>query len=338
MLGGPGMLPTQLIVAVLAFALTGLIPAQQLTAHPQETLLNTSGNIAPFGIAGAGGFAESRCQILVPRQELVANPGPLVAIEVHALSPGPVNYAQLEIRIAPTTATALSTTFAQNFASPPTLVLQASNFQLTYGSGWQRVQFQQPFQHDGTSGIVIEIRKVAQPLPNQPLVTMAASSSPPRTDRPGMVYAQGVGGSGAVNATVANTLAVPIAHRLLWSGASTVRHRSDPSGVAGNQYAIGGSVNIVLQGPAGQLWVVAAALGYLPPGVVVPGLQGEFRLNGAVSFGGGVLDGSGVALQPVGIPNVAALVGLFVVYQGVVVDPAGGVVRFTNAMDHFVNG
>ena len=120
---------------LLAFAAAlPFLPAQQLTAHPQETLLNTSGNIAPFGIAGSGGFAESRCQILVPRQELAATPGPLVAIEVHALSPGPVNYAQLEIRIAATTATTLSTTFAQNFGSASTLVLQASNFQITYGS------------------------------------------------------------------------------------------------------------------------------------------------------------------------------------------------------------
>ena len=55
---------------VVAFPLAAQAPA--FTAHPQDTLQNNNGNIAPFGVIGNGALAEARSMILVPRQQRIS--------------------------------------------------------------------------------------------------------------------------------------------------------------------------------------------------------------------------------------------------------------------------
>jgi hypothetical protein len=327
-------LRTTLFVGLLA----GFAAAQQLTAHPQQTLQNGNGNIVPFGVISGGTFAEGRTHILVPANELPSIPALLDGIEIHGQATDVVDYASLTINIMPTTATSLSTTFANNLTGPVTTVLQATNLQVAYNSAWTRIPFTVQYVHDGSSAMLIEVLKVVQPgTAGYPFMTMSTSSSPPRTDRPAMAYALGGPGSGASQATNANVLANAIVHRLVWQGTPTVRHESGTGAASGNQYGLGGQVDAFVNGPAGHFWIMAAATTYLPAGVQVPGLQGEFRLNGPVTFASGLLDANGDGGFVVPLPNNPSLAGFFLCYQGAVVDPATVAITFTNAMDHFVN-
>jgi hypothetical protein len=323
----------------IAFALiaSDLALAQLPTAHPQDTLQGGGGNFAPFGVFSTGSGAEGRTQILVPANELPATPAVLTGIELLALIGGTVDYASLQIEASPTPATSLSLSFAANVVATPTVVLQATSLQVAHSTtAWVAIQFTQPYVHDGTSALLLEIQKVVQTAPSYTFVTTKKTSSPARTDRPQMVYVFGGPGSGQATATSAFANDEPISFRLLWTATPTLRNRGD-GGTSGNQYNIGGSVVLTTQGSPGSFWVLAAGTGFLSPAVVIPGIQGELRLDGAIVFAGGLLDAAGQGLHTVSIPNVAGLVGIYLPYQAATVDPSSGAIVLTNGTDHFVN-
>lgn len=327
-----------LAVATLGVAVCASAQQPTLTAHPQETLTGGAGNYSPFGVFSTGSGAEARTQLLVPADEL---PGPgtaLVGIELTALVGGTVDYQSLQITAAPTTATSLASSFAANLTGTQTVVLQATGLAVAYSTtAWVRIDFTQPYVHDGQSALVLDIKKVAQPVGGSfQFVSIRKNSQPVRVDRPRMVYAFGNPGSGASNATAAFADDDAIGFRLVWLGTPTVRNRSD-TGASGNQYNVGGSVLLTVQGDPGFLWVLAAATGFLQPGLVVPGLSGTFRLNGPVPFASGLLDPTGIGTATVAIPNTPSLAGSYLVYQGATVDPATGAIALTNGTDHFVN-
>jgi hypothetical protein len=324
----------------LAFVLTAanLAFAQQLpTSHPQDTLQGGGGNFSPFGVFSTGSGAEARSQILVPKNEL---PGPgavLTGIELLALVGGTVDYASLQITASPTPATSLSSTFAANVVGPTTVVLQATSLQVAHSqTAWVAIPFTQPYVHDGTSALLLDIQKVVQTAPSYTFVTTKITSSPARTDRPQMVYSFGGPGSGQSAATAAFGNAEPISFRLSWLGTPTLRNRGD-TGPAGTQYHLGGSVLLTTNGSPGSFWVLAAGTGFLASSVVIPGLGGSLHLDGAVVFAGGLLDATGVGQHTVSIPNVAGLVGAYLPYQAATVDPLNGAIVLTNGSDHFVN-
>ncbi len=329
------MRPTALAVGLFT---AGLLSAQQihLTAHPQETLQNGSSHVAPFGVASTGFGGEARVHILVPKNEL---PGPgavLTGIELHCLAVGTVNYASLRIAAVATPATVLMTTFAANFAAPPTVVLQATSMPVSWSAAaWVPITFTQPYVHDGASALLLEIKKVVQVAPSYPFIVMTTSSSPPRTDRPSMVCAYGFPGFGASNATVATEAATPVSFRLRWSNVPTLRHRSD-LGPSGQQYGLGGTVVLTVQGAAGENWGMATGTGFLTPSVLIPGV-GTLRLQGAAVFAFGMLNGVGQATFTIGIPINPGLVGAWLPYQAVTVHPVTFAIALTNGTDHFVN-
>lgn len=328
-----------LLVLFPPFLFPAFVVAQSaaLTAHPQETLQNGNGNLVPFGVTSTGIFAEGRTHMLIPKDELPSFPALLTAIEVHGQSTATLDYASLAIDLAPSTATSLSTSFAANLTTVPTSVLAATSLQVAYSStSWTTIPFAAPYVHDGTSSLLIEVRKVVQTAASYPFMTMSTSSSPPRTDRPNMVYSLGGPGSGASTSPVANSIGPVLSVRLVWTGIPTIRNRGD-LGTSGNQYNVGGSVTMTVNGPAGHLWVLAAALSFLPTAVVVPGLTGDLRLNGPVVFAGGLLDAGGVGSHLIAIPNNPGLVGAYLAYQGAVVDPVTVAITLTNGTDHFIN-
>lgn len=323
--------------AALAVALPLAAQAPAFTAHPQDTLQNNNGNIAPLGVIGNGALAEARSMILVPRQELPPVPANLSAIYVHAQSAVNVDYATLNVLVGPTSATGLNLNFNANHSIVPWPALLASNTQVAYTGGWTRIPFASPFPYDGTTSLLIEIVKVVQPgAAGFPFATMSTSSSPPRTDRPPMTYVFGGPGSGAATAAVGTQFANSIAYRLEWTSAPTIRHRGNP-GVSGNQYNLGGSVTVTFQGTPGNLYVMAAGTGYLPFDVPLPGFAGALRLANATTFASGALGLSGEDGVSFVIPTTPALVGFFIAYQGVALDIATQTITFTNGSDHFVN-
>ena len=324
-------------LSVLAL-LTPFVAAQNssLTAHPQETLQNGNGNLVPFGVITSGQFGEGRTQFLVPKDELPSFPAVLAGIEIHGQGAAVMDYASLKLNIGPSTAVTLSSNFASNLPASPTTVLQATALQVSYVGTWTPITFTVPYVHDGASAMVIDIQKVVQTAASYPFMTMSTSSSPTRTDRPAMVYAFGFPGSGASLSTVGQYAATPLSFRLVWSNTPTIRNLSDV-GTSGNQYGVGSNVTLTVNGTPNHLWVLAAALTFLPTAVPVPGLQGDLRLNGPVVFAGGLLDPNGVATQLVAIPNNPGLVGFYLTYQGAIIDPATVGISLTNGTDHFVN-
>jgi hypothetical protein len=324
-------------VLTVSFFAASFAPSQQgSTAHPQDTLTGGGGNFAPLGVFSTGAGAEARTHILVPKDELPGAGALLTGMEVLSLLGGTVDYAALQIVAMPTPATALSSTFAANLVGTPTVVLSTALQVAHSTTAWVPIQFTQPYVHDGTSALLLEIQKVVQPAASYTFVSTKKTSSPPRLDRPAMVYAFGGPGSGQSTAVSGSGNDEPISFRLVWSNTPTLKNRSDP-GVSGNQYNVGGTVVLTTQGSPGHFWVLAAGTGFLTPAVVIPGVQGSLRANGAVLFAGGLLDANGEGQQTVAVPNAPSLVGFYLVYQAATVEPSTGAIVLTNGTDHFVN-
>lgn len=319
---------------------TTLATAQNLTAHPQETLQNGNGNVAALGVISGGLFAEGRAHILVPKDELPSFPAALLGIEFHGGATDTVHYGPLVITLAPTTATQLSPVFANNFTAPATTVFNVPAVSVPWTTaGWVRLNFAQPYVHDGSSALLIEIQKVVQPDPvtGYPFMTITTSSSPSRTDRPAMCYAFSGPSGGGSTATQATTFAVSHAHRLVWQFTPTLRHLSDVGG-SGNQYNLGGSVTFTVAGNAGELWVLAASLGFLPASVPIPGFGGALRVGSPVVFASGVLGVNGEGTHVLALPANPSLIGFYLAYQAATVDAGSGAIVLTNGTDHFING
>lgn len=123
------------ILTTLAL-LSSLLPAQidTLTAHPQETLQNGNGNLVPFGVLTTGSFGEGHTMFLVPKDELPSTPAVLTGIEIHCQATSALTYSSLILNLGSTTATALVPTFANNFPTPPTNVLNAVGLTVNYAS------------------------------------------------------------------------------------------------------------------------------------------------------------------------------------------------------------
>lgn len=328
------MLRAALSAAVLASILAAQTQVNR-TAHPNETLQNSSGNLVPFGVLSNGNFGEGHTQLLLRSVEL---PGPgavLVGMEVHCQNVAAINYLSLQITVSPTTATALNPTFASNLVAP-VVVLQATNLAVAYpGNAWVPIAFTVPYVHDGISSLVIDIEKSVDPL-TIPFATMSTTSNPARNDLPPMIYAFGTTGSGQASAPVATTRAQPLLTRLQWGNAPTLRLRSDRFNNNGNQFAIGGSITHTVSGTPGSLFIDLIAQSFLPPGATLPPVIGEFRVNGA-TLGVGLLDATGTAQFTLNVPANTNLVGQYYTWQSGTLDALSGLPQFTNAIDNFLN-
>jgi len=320
----------------LLLALIAPIAAQQRSAHPQESLGIGAGNTVPLGWAGGIG-AESRSQLLIPRQELPAVPAQLLAIEVAGLFVGNMNYQSLGILCAPAQIAALDPNFASNLGPAPTVVVPPAPRGIDYSlQDWTTIAFVQPYQHDGHSDLVVEIRKVVSPFGSAILTAHRQGSVPERADRPRMQATFGDLGSGANHAaTAALTNMTPISLRLVWQQTPTLRHRSEVA-ASGNQFALGGQVALTVQGTPGHFFVMVAGIEWLP-GQPLAGVLGELRVAARYTFRDAVLDAQGLGSYQVAIPNDPSIVGLRVTYQAAVVDPGTATITLTNGTDHFVN-
>lgn len=327
-------------ILAVALCAASLVPAQQtnLTAHPQDSVQSGNGNYSPFGVFSTGSGAEARTQLLVPANELPGVGAVLTGIEVFALVGGTVDYASLQITAAPTTATSLSYSFASNLVGTPTVVLPGAPLQVTHSTtAWVGIPFSNYYVHDGISSLVLDVQKIVQSAASYTFVSTAKSSYPQRLDRPHMVYV--FGGPGSGQSTAANAFAddSPISFRLTWLATPTL-HNVSNIGTSGNQYNIGGSLTLHVEGDPGFLFALAASTGFLSPAVMIPGIGGTFRLNGAVLFAGGLLDAAGEAAVVLNLPNDPTVIGYYLVYQAASVDPGTGAIVLTNGTDNFVNG
>jgi len=309
---------------------TAALFAQNITAYPQDTIQNNSGNLVPFGVIGtAGNFAEGHTQVLIPAPYLPGT-GVSTGMWVHCQNVAALTYGSLQITMSPTTVTSLSSTFATNLTAPQ-VVLAATNLTVNYTGQWVQIPFTTPYVHDGTSSVVIDIQKVV--VPPLSFATMSTTSNPARSDLPPMVYAFGLPGSGANTAPIANISASTLAVRLDWTGVPTMRLLSNRFGANNNQFAIGGSITDTVNGTPGSLYVnqVGTAL----QNMTLPPIVGVWRVNG-VTLNLGTLSATGDAALTIPIPSNPALVGLYLAFESITLDAITSVPQFTNAADCFL--
>jgi len=303
--------------------------AQNITAYPQDSIQNGSGNLVPFGVFSSGSFAEGHTQVLVPAPYL-PGAGVLMGMWVHCQNVATLTYSSLQITLSPTTATSLTTTFANNLTTP-VVVLSATNLTVNYTGQWVQIPFTTPYPHDGVSSLVIDVQKVV--VPPFVFATMSTTSNPARSDLPNMVYAFGTPGSGANNATVATISASTLAVRLNWTGPPTMRLLSNPITSGANQFAIGGSITDTVNGTPGSLYLnqVGTAL----QNMSLPPIVGVWRVNG-VTLNLGTLSPAGSAALTIPIPSNPALVGLYLAFESITLDAVTLTPQFTNAADCFL--
>jgi hypothetical protein len=344
------------LLAFVAAAFGAMVSAQDRpVAFPHGATTGSFGNWAPLGeICSPYGnnAAESRTHALIPAEFLPPRPGFVWALEhipvwlqstqYPCTSTGAtVQYALLEITLAHRARGAgpLSTTFANNLPSPPPAPVfpaQPITIAWTLGS-WSPIQFAQPFAYDGTSDIVVEIRKVVTPTGQN--VGTLRNLEPVRPDLPRPVLVTGVSGSGAHNAAT-GSYGNPLGWRLRFDylPEPTLEARS-PLGANGH-YTNGDIMHFRIFATPGDLFVLAASFGFLPAPIVVPPFQGGIWLLPPIT----ILDANLVAPAPgtnhhrfdLPIPPDPALAGLRIMGQSAVLRLATGQWDMTNAVDFVI--
>jgi hypothetical protein len=316
-------------------ALSAALSAQSpvTTAYPQASLQNSGGTMVALGCDPAGAIAEGHSQILIPPQYL---PGPgaiLTGLAVHCQSTLSLSYPRLKVTVSPTTLATLGSTFASNLSAPQ-VVLDAAGLTVGYDvNAWTPITFTTPYVHDGVRGLVIDIEKIVNATQ---FATMSTTADMGRSDLPLMVYQFGSLGSGASTSTAGLFAAEPLVVELEWFDVSSIRLKSDPSGANNNQFALGGSIEHTLQATPGSLFVNLIGTALNDPALPLPPVLGLFRVNGSTLNLGNVPP-AGSAVLTLTIPAHPRFVGLFLGFQSLTLDAVSSQLRFTNAVDCFVN-
>jgi hypothetical protein len=318
--------------------------AERLVAVPQDTVTYsydavTAGSAMPLGgfpLHGGSRWYEVRWQQLIPNHYLPTTPGRITAISaVCADVSNPGTYRRLRIALGATSATALSMTFANNLPAPSTVLDQRDLSVGWQAMTWHRIQFDVPFPYDGKSSLVLELRKEAT---TTVWCTHAVPWNPRRVDLPPAVYATGWIGSGAADATMADSTSDLLQVRLHFETDATLTLRSDrvPSG-SRNVFALGGTFEIAVRAPATSPQVVFMDAAFAPR-YEVPGIRGQGLLLPTLLLPPRTVPLGEIDLQRFTIPPDPGLVGATVALQAAVLDAVARTPLFTNGADLVVSG
>jgi hypothetical protein len=320
--------------------LTPLAVGQNFTAHPIDNTASTTSQNIPFA-GGSTSWDEARSHFLFLAPFLPSGGGVVTGIEIVPNNSNTTPYEQFELWLDHTTNATLSTTFANNLTSP-TKVLSKTPGTITWSGGnWTTLQFDTPFVYDGTRNLVLEVRKKL----DRPNNTTIPSTShriiiwPRRADLPVPIWAYGIYGSGAVNATTATTTYnTQILIRLRWLPAIrtlTINSSRDTTGNASRSYFhLGATVTPTTQGQAGDFYGVHLDASLRPTGLVIPGIIGKYWLPNVFFLNGGVLDSAGRGSFNVTIPSDTNLIGVRFYLQGATANASA--IALTNVVDGVV--
>ncbi|MCA8952550.1 MAG: hypothetical protein KDE27_23765 [Planctomycetes bacterium] len=306
----------------------------QYTAHPLDNL--NSGVSQNIPIAGnSASWDEARSQFLFRAQYLPPIPALLNGIEWVPNTNGTTTYERFEIWVDHTQNSTLSTTFAANLSANPTLVFSASPGSITWtGAQWTPIVFTTPFVYDGQSNLVVEIRKqINRIVSPPPSISHRVLTYPRRNDLGPPIWAWGAYGSGAVDATTAQTTYnTELLTRLDWLGAATLNVDStrDTTGNSNRSYFhIGATATFTTQSAPNEFYVQGYDFALQPVPLPIPGFSGGLWLLNPVALAG-FLDGSGFASQSVALPSDPGLIGITLYAQSVIL---GTTLTFSNIVD-----
>jgi hypothetical protein len=300
-----------LVLATLAVA---AVDAQNYAYVPDNNLSSGGSNSYPFRSTPTSW----RYQMLHLAKYLPGKPVRIteMALAASTTSPPVFQASDFQIRMAHTTATTLSLTFAQNFGTPPVTVLNgAFKYQSTYLQ-WVDLGLQQGFLYDGTSNLVVEIRYRGR-----------TSAGPSFRSDPAMHRTW--------NTTDADPYAATIATKGTTSYGLKTRFTYDSITLTlSGSPQPGGTVNLDMASPgdAGKPYQLASSLGTgpIPLGSRQIGLTPDNLM--VITTGGllpgvfvnfaGLLDAQGNARAQIQIPNLPALKGVRIYNAFVTLDPA----------------
>jgi len=299
---------------VLATLTAAAVDAQNYAYVPDNNLNSGGSNSYPFRSAPNSW----RYQMLHLAKYLPGQPVRIteMALAASTSSPPVFKASDFQIRMAHTTANTLSTTFAQNFGTPPVTVLNgAFQYQSTYLQ-WVDLGLQQSFLYDGTSNLVVEIRYRGR-----------TSAGPSFRSDPSMHRAWNTTDPDPYAATVATkgTTSYGLKTRFTYDSITLVLSGSPQPG---------GTVDLDMSSPgdAGKPFQLASSLGTGPiqlgsrqigltpddlmvitTGGLLPGIFINFS---------GLLNAQGKAKAQIQIPNLPALKGVRIYNAFVTIDPA----------------
>lgn len=205
---------SRLLVSLLSAA-TALAQSNPV-AYPQHGVDGNSGHTAPIGVQYfTTNSDENRWQQLIPERFLPNTAclfSGLQLVVMTSFANRTILYVSMQVTmsVAPANGT-LSMTFANNLTSPQ-VVLSLANQSLTWNPNqWNTVTFQQPFVYPGSGDLVIDLRKVVNPM---------TISYPSRPDLPQAISSWGAPNSGAASnrSTLVSTTADSLGFaRTSWS-------------------------------------------------------------------------------------------------------------------------
>jgi len=334
------MVPRILTILIPLMLCVG-IGAQNYTALPIDVPGFGGGQVLPkpFGhYPSSLQYDEVKSHHLIPACYL-PNAGQITALQVSGVFGTPEPYTLLEIRLAHTTLSTLSTTFANNLGNPAggQLVYSIVNGTMSYPRNqWTTLAFKSPFRYDGVSNLTIEIRKIVDrsSVGTKSYEYSWAIQYPYRTDLPQWVYAFG---TGAVNAaTASNTYTPGLLLRLEWLSPPTLLVSGTRIGSGGNYWRLTANLSITTQAVSGSVYWATIDFAKRAVPIVTPPIGGNYWLPTLFLLYTGL---SGIPIGSTGqhtltftIPNVPALVGQHVYLQNAVYGPPN-VFDWTNVAD-----
>jgi len=294
-----------LLVALATAAFSLPLNAQFIGWPDTNPASSVSNNTYPMGAS-----PEWRFQYMLPALCFPNSPFMItdMAFAQHGnfRSSHPGNYKTFQVRMALTSATALTNNFANNLGPSPVTVMNRPAFNWAWvPDKWVDFGLDSKFGYDGSSNLVIEIRYTGG----------SSSSLPKRAESPPGGYRVCTKGTGAFNSTVATyvwTTSLPKTRFTIEVISIIASGKPNPGGTVtldlsapsdgGLSYQIGSSLG------TGPILIDSRKLGLSPDAILMASVNGW--LPTVFKDYAGVLDAAGKGKGTLNIPNIPILVGI----------------------------
>ena len=299
------MLRKVLLVALATAAFSLPLNAQFIGWPDTNPASSVSNNTYPMGASPEWRFQYMLPALCFPNSAFKITD---MAFAQHGTyrSTHPGNYTSFQVRMALTSATALTNNFASNLGPSPVTVMNRPAFKWAWvPDKWVDFGLDSKFGYDGSSNLVIEIRYTGG----------SSASLPKRAESPPGGYRVCTKGTGAYNSTTATyvwTTSLPKTRFTIETISIIASGKPNPGGMVtldlsapsdgGLPYQIGSSLG------TGPIPIDTRQLDLSPDAIFMVSVNGF--LPTVFKDYAGLLDAAGKGKGTINIPNIPALVGI----------------------------